>query len=99
MAALADIVVFRLEGSMQSHVEKLVAKQLDGGLQQAGANGDSGSQDVVGHVLTARQGDIARPGEVSLGRVEGPDNAATPTGSVGYGPAEPAELHSAAQTA
>ena len=87
-----------LEGSMKSHVERLVAKQLDGELQRAAANGEGGSQDVVGHVPTARQGDIARPGEISLGRVEGPDNAATPPGSVGHGPADPAELHSAAQT-
>ena len=95
-AALADIVVSRLEGSMKSHVEKLVVKQLDGGLQPAAANGEGGSQDVVGLVPTTRQGDIARPGEISLGRVEDPDNAATPPGSVGH--AEPAELHSAAQT-
>ena len=48
MLALVDIVVSRLEGSMKSHVEKLVAKQLEGRLQQAGPNGDGSSQGVWG---------------------------------------------------
>ena len=44
----------------------------------SGSHGEGGSQDIVGHVPTARQGGIERPGEISLGRVEGSDNAATP---------------------